>query len=119
MSSCALGQGHVTMIDCMPCYYRTVIDKLYTTFDIHHVFITTGACSMSVSFRCNCSTSPFKITLRTRSKASNAHVSPHVLAQWFEAKIACSHVECCIMHHMQALELNDMQAFEVNDMQDS
>ena len=104
-SPAVLGQGHgapsfdtmaTTKATMAAAYYNTVVDKLQTAFDTHGIALQSGACSMSIMFKCKCSTSPCRVTFRVKSKASDADVPPDVLVQWSMAKIAKKHIDCWI-----------------------
>jgi len=107
---CALQQGneptinhHQILVDTVdidppsPVYYDVLISAITNALDIHSlVLMMNGACTMSIAFRCKCSTSMQQITFRCKSKASDPQVPPDVLVQWFMAEMAVKHIECHI-----------------------
>ena len=78
-------------------YYDVLISAITNAFDIHSlVVMMSGACTMSISFRCKCSPSVRKITFRCKMKASEPQMPPDVLVQMFMAKMSVDHIECHI-----------------------
>ena len=107
----ALGQGlgpgsasalnhHVDIhptINHQETYYNVLISAITNAFGIHSlVVIVSGACSMSITSRCKCSSSMRQITFRCKSKASDPQAPPDVLVQMFMAEMSVDHIECHI-----------------------